>query len=154
VRRVPPGFRLLAFIGIFIGSIGVLGASSLIRMALEDEEQFQKELANISGPSPSPSPAPAFEFRQRPGVTVPLCAITIILSALLFSGCLLALRGSPWGLSAWRTACVGHLIFTGLLVALSQLPPLDAAVSAIYPLISLWYSGRPQITERFDQGKR
>jgi hypothetical protein len=158
---------MLALAGVLIGSTSALFAMSIGRELLADRDELIQKVRQQSGPSPSPSPSPsptpgvptpeeaAGAMWDARGVVLPLGAIWLILSLLLFSGCLRALRGSAWGASAWKTACAAWLGFQVIVFALVVIrlhevpPPVLLVLGAIYPVGCLAYLRRPPIAGLF-----
>lgn len=69
----------------------------------------------------------------RRGVALPMAAMNFILSLLLFAGCARAMRGLPWGASAWSLAAVASLPYQLLDVAFAivQARDLSAALDGL-----------------------
>jgi hypothetical protein len=85
-----------------------------------------------------------------------MAAMDFILSMLLLAGCLRALRGTAWGWSAWKFACLLFLPYQALnllhAIKLNELQPAYLAawgVACLYYVISFWYLRRPQIAALF-----
>jgi hypothetical protein len=177
---VPPLLRILALVGVLIGSTSALFSISVARELLGDREELvqkvRQQMAEQSGASPSPAASPSPEASPSPaanppggispdeavgmvwdvrGVVLPLLGIWLILSFLLFSGCLRALRGSAWGASAWKMACAAWLGFQAILFVLllirlhEAMPPMVLLVGSLYPVGVLAYLRRPHIAALF-----
>lgn len=145
--------------------MSALFALAVGQQLLVDRDEYVKrvkeELPALVSPSPSPG-APSLEEEagkawDTRGVALPLAGISVILSMLMFAGCLRALRGSAWGASAWKTAALAWLAVQVVIVffaAIKRPESLNDSVEAmllgsIYPLTSLWYLRRPHIAALF-----
>jgi hypothetical protein len=120
---------------------------------------------------------------QRRNAALPLCAAGLILSFLLFAGCMRSMWGDPWGLGAWQLAAAAsipyQLITTVLawvtardlthalasapstvmiLVAQLQLEALGAVVqgglAVVYFGGCVLYLRTPSVRQRFSDGGR
>ena len=190
----PKLLKALAGIGILFGALGSMYAAASVGEFLTDRDEFinryQKAVearmeALTPSPSPSPSPSPnavasplpdlskvpeqiANKIYARRGVTLPLSAVNLILSMLLLVGCLRALRGTAWGLSAWNLACLASIPYQVLSAASTALQTNDVmplfgeptgpyvafalvwmTVCILYYGVCLIYLRRPQIRALF-----
>jgi hypothetical protein len=131
VMRVPRAFRLLALIGVLVGSWSALYALTHAGELLVTRDQFinsyrDADLAPvITGESPDARRARlekvADALYSRRGVALPLAIADCLLSGLLFIGCFRALRLSVWGVQAWGFACtisIPYQILDGVRFAL------------------------------------
>jgi hypothetical protein len=176
--RKPILFMLLAGIGILLGSISAMYSGSVGAWFLMDHDSFvstyleapgvaELNASPSPGPSLSPSPSPTSSllpnrapaeqaaetlYSQR-GVVLPLAAMDVIISLLLLFGCLRALRGDAWGLSAWSIACLVtipyELLNAVVLMHQSHELPLHLllawAINSLYCVTCLLYLRRPSI---------
>jgi hypothetical protein len=177
----PALFYVLAAFGLLIGSFGGMFALSKAAPLLGSRDQyisayreFAEKLPGHDAQSLKMAEQEADAIYSRRGVALPLAAMNLILSTLLFLGCGRALRGSPWGLSAWQLAVVASLPYTLLASAfaiveareIAAAMPHDAVVelgvqlsilrtaifdglAIVYYLVCILYLRRPAIRKRF-----
>jgi len=112
----PPLLFILAAFGMILGGFGMLYAMTAGAALLAPRDaylQAHHEAAEkqLGGATPEAreelvrlTEKQADVIWSRRGVALPLAAIDLILSFLMLAGCLRALRGQSWGLSAWLLA--------------------------------------------------
>lgn len=66
---------------------------------------------------------------QRRNAALPLAAVGLILSCLLFAGCMRAMRGDPWGLSAWSLAATASIPYQLIATALAVVTARDLTLA-------------------------
>ncbi len=139
----PRFFKLLVAFGMVLGGFGAFYtlASSLPLFSSRDQfvaacrEAGEQQAAAMSSLGSKEEVMHMFELQadarySRRNVQLPLAAMNIILSLLLFAGCTRALRGQMWGLSAWTLAALASIPYTVLDVAFSIVQARD--LSAAY----------------------
>jgi hypothetical protein len=132
----PPLLYLLAAFGLVLGSFGGMFALSkaLPLMSTRDQyvtaykEWFEK-LPAAKEETTALAEKEADVIYSRRGVALPLAGMNIILSTLLFLGCGRALRGSPWGWSAWRFAAMASVPYTVLASAFALVQAREMAAA-------------------------
>jgi hypothetical protein len=143
VLKKPALFKVLAIFGLILGGFGSLYsfASSMPLLSSRDQyvaiyrEAAEKQSAVVPTPALRDELVHMYERQadtvySRRGVQLPLAAMNIILSMLLFAGCTRALRGQGWGLSAWTMAALASIPYTVLDVAFSVVQARD--LSAVF----------------------
>ncbi len=193
----PPMLYVLAAFGLVLGSFGTLYALSSATPFLLTRDQF---VGAVRDEAEKQLPVPAdgadrgqlvhLEERKaevlyaRRGVALPLAAMNLILSALLFAGTARAIRGHAWGVSAWSLAAAASVPYTllafaafivesrALIAAFRETPgPLaelnvttqhlkelavafQAALEVLYFAISWLYLRRPALRKLFEAESR
>ncbi len=115
---LPPLLYVLAAFGVVAGSFGGLDAIST-GVALTRPRDVYVRAVRMANESFKPLvPAPEldrYSEREADGryarrnAALPLAAVGLILSLLLFAGAMRAMRGDPWGLSAWQLAATASI---------------------------------------------
>jgi hypothetical protein len=107
---------VLAFIGLVLGCFGCFYAMSDASMLLMPREKLVSAVREYHDKQLGQAKPEIRELRlriaekqadahwSRRNVALPLAAVELILSVLLFAGCARALRGMAWGHSAWLLA--------------------------------------------------
>jgi hypothetical protein len=130
VPSKPPLLYVLAAFGLVLGSFGTLYALSSASPFLFTRDQYVSAMRD-EAEKQLPLPAEvvdrnamlALEEREaevlydRRGVALPLGAMNLILSLLLFAGAARAMRGHAWGVSAWTLAAAASVPYTLLAFA-------------------------------------
>jgi hypothetical protein len=178
--KTPIVFRLLAIVGVLLGSFGSFYTLLQGTALLAEHDQYvrsYREAAERALPPLAPGTpddrGALFEKvadarYARRGVALPLAAINVILSLLLLAGCLRALRGQAWGLSAWTVAAAASIPYQVLDAAHSALELRDVAaivqapgdhsivfvlgwmcVMILYYGVCVIYLRRPEVKARF-----
>ncbi len=126
----PPFLYVLAAFGLLLGSFGTMYALSSASPFLFTRDQYVnavREEAENQLPMPADEGERAtmlkLEEREaellydRRNVALPLGAMNLILSLLLFAGAWRAMRGQAWGVSAWTLAAGASIPYTLLAIA-------------------------------------
>jgi hypothetical protein len=162
VARKGRFFTFLGTCGLLIGLFGILYslADATSQLASHDDwiAAFHRPLDSLDETKLPPgvhkddlikvADQQAETLWARRGTALPLAAINLILSLLLFTGCMRALRSDPWGLSAWRMASVVSLPYLALdglfqiVQAHEVADVLAAAPAAIAPTPLEWLAQR------------
>jgi hypothetical protein len=151
----PPLLYVLAAFGLLIGSFGGLYAASSAATLLRSRDQYIAEakhrVEHLPGDAEKIAEKEAEVVYARRGVALPLAAMNVILSVLLFLGCGRAMRGNAWGASAWELAAFANIPYTVLWAAfnLVQAREMKAALpeigieltSSILGLIVIFWAG-------------
>ncbi len=191
----PPLLYVLAAFGLVLGSFGTLYALSSAAPFMFTRDQYVNAMRDEAEKQlPLPADAAdrnamlALEEREaevlydRRGVALPLAAMNMILSLLLFAGAARAMRGHAWGVSAWTLAAAASVPYTLLalafaivesryLVAAYRLTPgplaefnvtkqhlktlvvaFKSAVEVLYFAASWLYLRRPALKRLFEAG--
>ncbi|HEY7957353.1 MAG: hypothetical protein ACHQ17_11550 [Polyangia bacterium] len=134
---------VLGALGLVLGAFGIMfsvaQASSLL-VSRDDyvtaiREAAEKQIGNLP-----PKLGTKDELTQlmekradvvysRRKVALPLAAVNVILSFLLFAGCARALRGQSWGLSAWMLAALASIPYNLIDCALALVQSNDLRVA-------------------------
>jgi hypothetical protein len=191
VTARPRLLTLLAALGMLLGCFGALYSMVVFRSLLEPRDRYIETYREAASREPlmvgegvsKEDVERLFEqvagaIYDRRGTAIPLAAINVILSTLLFLGCGRALRGNPWGLSAWTLAAAASIPYqvldavyglvktreiatvvaqSGKLAAMSgawtsvqtSASLLQASVEILYFGICLLYLRRPSIQALF-----
>jgi len=119
----PPLLYILAALALLLGSFGTLFTVSRAVPLLLSRDQFVSEVRHSAERLPlnvnDVAEKEADVVYSRRGVALPLAAMNLILSVLLFLGAGRAMRGSPWGLSAWHVAATANIPYTILATVFS-----------------------------------
>ena len=119
----PPFLYVLAAFGLMLGGFGTMYSvsSAVPLMSSRDQyvaaniEQAEAQLPLADALKPERDKAiekQADALYARRGVTLPLAGMNLILSFLLFAGCVRALRNQQWGHSAWSLAALVSIPYT------------------------------------------
>ncbi|MDB4969384.1 MAG: hypothetical protein JWN44_5073 [Myxococcales bacterium] len=133
-RTVRPAlFYVLAAFGLVSGAFGAQSAIITGLSMLAPRDAYVHAIAARNEPLKSlipPAELERWSVREaearydRRNAAIPLSGVGLILSCLLFAGCLRAMRGDAWGLSAWSLAASAsipyQLISTALAVATTR----------------------------------
>jgi hypothetical protein len=133
-RSVRPAlFYVLAAFGLVIGAFGTRNAVVNALSMTAPRDVYVRAIVELNQSFKPMIPDAELEtWGKREGETrydrrnaaLPLAIVGGILSALLLAGCLRAMRGDPWGLSAWALAASAgipyQLISTALAVATTR----------------------------------
>ena len=140
----PALLYVLAAFGLIAGAFGAQHALTTGLTLLGPRDAYVRAIAQRNDALKGLVPASEIErYSEREGETryrrrnaaLPLCAVGLILSCLLFAGCMRAMRGDSWGLHAWSLAATASipyqliasalaLVTVGdLLRAMADLPP-------------------------------
>src|SRR5258706_907512 len=105
-----------------LGCFGALYSMVVFRSLLEPRDRYvatyreaaAREPLAVADGVPKQEVEQLFErvagaIYDRRGAALPLAAMNVILSTLLFLGCGRALRGNPWGLSAWTVPAAASI---------------------------------------------
>jgi hypothetical protein len=127
----PPLLYVLAAFGLVLGGFGTYYAVGIGAPLLQSRDQYVSGIRGFIDKQTPESAAPdrddtlklvekqAEVLYSRRGVALPLAGMNVILSLLLFLGCARAMRGEPWGLSAWGLAAKASIPYVVLDCALS-----------------------------------
>ncbi len=139
---------ILGAFGLVLGGFGMVYSLNSATSLLEPRDQYVRVIADNAEKSPIPIAPPA-ELRRmgeriaevrysRRGVVLPLAGMDFILSTLLLAGCLRAMRGQSWGLSAWSLAALASIPYQLLdgAFAIVQARDLERAFADLTPPIS------------------
>ncbi len=153
--RVPRAFRLLALMGVLIGSWSALYALTHAGELLTSRDQFINSYRDADfAPLISDESVDARRARlekvadalySRCGVSLPLAIADFVLSGLLFLACFRALRLSLWGVQAWSFACaisIPYQILDGVRFALEA---KDLSILVQQPVRMLLVVGFAQV---------
>lgn len=129
----PALLYVLAAFGLIAGAFGAQHALTTGLTLLGPRDAYVRVVTQrneaLKGLVP---PADLERFSEREGearyrrrnAALPLCAVGLILSCLLFAGCMRAMRGDGWGVQAWSLAATAsipyQLIATALAVVTSR----------------------------------
>jgi hypothetical protein len=121
----PPLFYILAAFGLVLGLFGGMSAISnglSLLMTRDEYVSATREGAEKLAPAAKDDVLHMVERQadavySRRNVALPLAAMNVILSGLLFLGCGRALRGQAWGISAWQLAAAASIPYTLLACA-------------------------------------
>jgi hypothetical protein len=114
-RRTRPTFLfVLAIAGAILGAFGAMYAIATSPVLFGPRDAYVKAFREATVKSLPPiAPVPQMEAMAereadvrygRRNAQLPLNAIALIVSCLLFAGCTRALRGQAWGAAAWSLA--------------------------------------------------
>jgi hypothetical protein len=130
----PALLYVLGAFGLVAGAIGAQTSVSTGLQLLGPREAYVQAIGIQNQLYKSMVPAAELErWSQREGevrygrrnAALPLAAVGVILSLLLFAGCLRAMRGDAWGLSAWSLAAVAGIPYQLLTSALTLVMARD-----------------------------
>ncbi len=153
--RVPRAFRLLALLGVLLGSWSALYAFMHVTELLVSRDQFINAYRDADlAPTITDESADARRARleqvadalySRRGAALPLAIADCVLSALLFVGCFRALRLSLWGVQTWGFAClisIPYQLLDGIRFALES---RDLSLLVQQPVSALLVVGVAQV---------
>lgn len=135
----PALFYVLAAFGLVLGGFGPYYALGKGVLFLQNRDRFVSavraaaEVQSAAIPPEGRDAAMTLVEKQadvvysRRGVTIPLAGMNVILSLLLFLGCARAMRGDPWGLSAWALAAMVSIPYVVIDSALSLVQSRELA---------------------------
>src|SRR5690348_7917688 len=118
IVSLPAFLYVLAAFGVVAGAFGGLQAISTGVILTKPREVYAQAVrASNESFKPLVSDADLDKYSTRESdvrysrrnAALPLAAVGLILSMLLFAGALRAMRGDPWGLSAWQLAAAASL---------------------------------------------
>jgi hypothetical protein len=131
---LPALLYVLAAFGVIAGAFGARNALAVGVDLLKPREVYAQQIAARNALFKPLVPAADLErYGQREAETryarrnaaLPLAAVGLIVSALLFTGCMRAMRGDPWGLSAWELAAWAGLAYQLVSTALAMVTARD-----------------------------
>jgi hypothetical protein len=119
-KSLPALLYALAVVGLIMGALGTAISVVTVGVLLRPAE----ELAQLKPTEPATTPTQQRALVQtevligRRGAILPLATMNLILSVLLFAGCRRAMRGDPWGASAWSFAALASILYQVLATVL------------------------------------
>jgi len=145
---LPALVYVLAAFGVISGSYGALRAVGTAAMFAKPHEVYvQVVTANnkaleqfVSAPELERYDArEADATYSRRNAALPLAAVGLILSCLIFGGAMRAMRGDAWGLSAWSFAAAASIPYQLVNLALTVVMARDLskAVAELPPMAQL-----------------
>jgi hypothetical protein len=146
----PALLYVLAAFGVVAGGYGSLASLTSGLTLLQSREVFVQTIQARDRTLETFIPKGDLErFSQREGqvryarrnAALPLAAVGVILSCLLFAGCARTMMGDPWGLGAWSLAAAAsipyHLITTALILVTTRDVAQAVADSPVVPLLPM-----------------
>lgn len=130
----PPLVYILAAFGLIAGAFGAQHAINLgVGMLAPRDAMVQVIEARNEPLKGHVAAADLDKYTQREAdarygrrnAALPLAAVGLVLSCLLFAGCLRAMRGDPWGLSAWSLAATASLPYQLICIAFAWVNGMD-----------------------------
>jgi hypothetical protein len=132
----PPLVYILAAFGLLFGAFGAQQALGEGASMLAPRDVYVQAIERRNDLVKPTKDTDAFErYSQREAevryarrnAALPLSGVGLILSCLLFAGCLRAMRGDPWGVSAWSLAALASLPYQLISTTLTLLTGRDLA---------------------------
>ena len=132
----PPLVYVLAAFGLLFGAFGAqqaLGEGVNLLAPPEVYAQAIEQRNDVFKPHGDAADFERYSKREaevryaRRNAALPLAGVGLILSCLLFAGCLRAMRGDPWGVSAWSLAAAASLPYQLLSTTLTLFTGHDLA---------------------------
>jgi hypothetical protein len=145
---LPALLYVLGAFGVITGSYGALRAIGTAVMSAKPREVYLAMVtANNDGLKPFVAAADLERYDAkeadarfaRRNAALPLAAVGLILSCLMFAGAMRAMRGDGWGLSAWRFAAAASIPYQLVSLALTAVTARDLAkaVAELPPMAQL-----------------
>jgi hypothetical protein len=135
MASLPPLIYVLAAFGVIAGAFGATQAIANAGLLLKPREAYVDLIAARNELMFKPM-VPAADLERygvreaetrygRRNAALPLAAVGLILSSLLFAGCMRAMRGDAWGLSAWTLAASASIPYQLISTALDYVIASD-----------------------------
>jgi hypothetical protein len=133
-QQRPALLYVLAAFGLIAGAFGAQHAVATGVTLLGPRDAYVHAVAARNDAlKPLVPPADLERYSQREGETryqrrnaaLPLAGVGLILSCLLFAGCMRAMRGDAWGLAAWSLAATASIPYQLIATSLSVVTARD-----------------------------
>lgn len=128
VASRPPLVYILGAFGLLFGAFGAehaLGEGTSLLAPRDAYVEAVDQRNQLVKPTGDTTEFERYSKREgevrysRRNAALPLSAVGLIVSCLLFAGCLRAMRGDPWGVSAWSLAAAASLPYQLVSTALT-----------------------------------
>jgi hypothetical protein len=135
-RDKPPLVYILAAFGLLAGAFGAQHALATGVTLLAPRDAYVEAMAIHNAPlkrGVAPADFDKYSARtadaryDRRNAALPLAAVGLFLSTLLFGGCLRGMRGDPWGIAAWSLVATASIPYELISAALAWLTGADLA---------------------------